>query len=54
MYDYWLYSGDGGAKVKYLQVPKSNIAKPEDVGNYFNNMEFWDEDKQHYTDNYMV
>ena len=54
MYDYWLYSGDGGAKVKYLQVPKSNIVKPEDVGIYFNNMEFWEEDKQHYTDNYMV
>lgn len=54
MYDYWLYRKDCGIKVSYLQVPKSNIAKPEDVGNYFNNMEFWDEDKQHYTDNYMV
>lgn len=54
MYDYWLYRKDCGIKVSYLQVPKSNIAKPEDVGNYFNNMEFWDEDKQHYKDNYMV
>lgn len=54
MYDYWLYRKDCGIKVGYLQVPKANIAKPEDVGNCFNNMEFWDEDKHHYTDNYMV
>lgn len=64
VYAYWLYHKDCGVKVRYVQVPKiyknddgytiTNIAKPEDVGNYFNNMEFWDEDKQHYTDNYMV
>lgn len=63
MYDYWLYHKNCGVKVLYVQVPKIymnddgdtiiNIAKPEDVENYFN-PEAWKENKKHYTDNYMV
>lgn len=59
VYDYWLYHKDCGTKVRYLSVPKSyngytNIAKPEDVVNCLNNSAFWDENKQHYTNNYLV
>lgn len=52
MYDYWLYHKDcDGIKVRYVKVPITNISDPGDV---VNNVEFWEEDKQHYTDNYMV
>ncbi|WP_418438827.1 hypothetical protein [Catenibacterium sp.] len=63
VYDYWLYHKDCGVKVLYVQVPKIymnddgdtiiNIAKPEDVENYFN-PEAWKENKKHYTDNYIL
>lgn len=63
MYNYWLYHKNCGVKVLYVQVPKIymnddgdtiiNIAKPEDVENYFN-PEAWKENKKHYTDNYIL
>ena len=63
MYSYWLYHKEYGVKVRYVQVPKiyknddgytiTNIAKPEDVENYFN-PEAWKENKKHYTDNYIL
>lgn len=63
MYSYWLYHKEYGVKVRYVQVPKIymnddgdtiiNIAKPEDVENYFN-PEAWKENKKHYTDNYIL
>lgn len=63
MYSYWLYHKEYGVKVLYVQVPKiyknddgytiTNIAKPEDVENYFN-PEVWKENKKHYTDNYIL
>lgn len=63
VYAYWLYHKNCGVKVRYVQVPKiyknddgytiTNIAKPEDVENYFN-PEAWKENKKHYTDNYIL
>lgn len=50
MYDYWLYRKDRGIKVSYVMVPKSNISNPEDVVNNYD----WDEEKKHYTNNYLV
>ena len=49
MYDYLLYR-KGGIKVSYVMVPKSNISNPEDVVNNYD----WQEEKKHYTKNYLV
>ena len=50
MYDYWLYHKKCGIKVSYVKVPITNIINPEDVVNNCS----WEEEKQHYTDNYMA
>ena len=33
VYAYWLYHKDCGVKVRYVQVPITNISNPEDVVN---------------------
>lgn len=54
VYSYWLYhKGYDGVKVRYVQVPITNVSNPEDVVNNID-PKFWDENKQHYTDTYMV
>lgn len=53
VYAYWLYHKDCGVKVLYVQVPITNISNPKDVVNNID-PKFWDEDKQHYSDNYIL